>query len=394
MLDGARFPSLGRPSSFEVDTSGAGLGELAIQCRGPNGNVPVDVRPTSAGKYIVSYIPNHRGEYNIRFMFNGEDITGSPYTTFVTDPTQIVTHGEGLNQAVAHSESKFFITLYGADKRDLDVKGEGPDGRFPVKIDESSESPDTYDVRYTPKGIGEHKIYVSHASIPVRGSPFVVKVADPTQVKFATHINGSKPKQYVVQNKVDIPVEVPRSAGDGNLEASVLGPDNSITAASVEEEQDGYHHIRFVPRTAGEHKVRVLYGGQEVSSPYSIQVHEAVTAKVKEVEPYYAKQEVRDVCLLCYTLYVLVVKLCSGTLDASGPPLKGAGTRIGGGGGGGALLLLQGHGDEWCITRKQYTRHLTERKYTIFYFTWATESFIFYFLYIPCLITVYLIQKP
>lgn len=94
----ARNPLIGRPASFDVDTSGAGLGELAIQCRGPAGNVPVDVRPTGPGKYNVSFIPNKPGEYNIHFVFNGDDIPGSPIKTIVNDPNRIVAHGEGLHQ--------------------------------------------------------------------------------------------------------------------------------------------------------------------------------------------------------------------------------------------------------------------------------------------------------
>lgn len=93
-----RNPLLGRPASFDVDTSGAGLGELAIQCRGPAGNVPVDVRPTAPGKYNVSFIPNKPGEYNIHFVFNGDEIPGSPIKTIVNDPNRIVAHGEGLHQ--------------------------------------------------------------------------------------------------------------------------------------------------------------------------------------------------------------------------------------------------------------------------------------------------------
>lgn len=94
----ARNPTIGRPSSFDVDTSGAGLGELAIQCRGPVGNVPVDVKPTAPGRYNVSFTPNKPGEYNIHFVFNGDDIPGSPVKTIVSDPSRIVAHGDGLHQ--------------------------------------------------------------------------------------------------------------------------------------------------------------------------------------------------------------------------------------------------------------------------------------------------------
>lgn len=97
-VENGRKSAIGRPTSYEVDTSGAGLGELAIQCRGPDGNVPVDVRPIAPGKYNVSFIPNKSGEYNVQFVFNGEDIPGSPLKALVNDPKRVVAHGDGLHK--------------------------------------------------------------------------------------------------------------------------------------------------------------------------------------------------------------------------------------------------------------------------------------------------------
>ena len=107
LSENSRQSALGRPTSYEVDTSGAGLGELAIQCRGPGGNVPVDVRPTAPGKYNVTFIPNKPGEYSTHFVFNGEDIPGSPVKCLVNDPTRIVAHGDGLHQVTHHVISQW-----------------------------------------------------------------------------------------------------------------------------------------------------------------------------------------------------------------------------------------------------------------------------------------------
>ena len=286
--DGARFPSLGRPVTFEVDTCNAGLGELAIKCQGPKGNVPVDVRQTTPGKYNVCYTPDQQGQYDIRFHFNGQDIIGSPYTTFVTDPTAIVAQGDGLQRAVADSQAEFTVSLYGgAQKRQVDAHGEGPDGRFAVHLQESPDSPNSLNLSYIPKGVGEHKIYVSHANHPVRGSPFTVKVADPSQVKFTSEL----PQHYELKGDVDVPLSVPSSAGEGDIEASVVGPDQKSVPVNVVKEADDVRQIRFLPRMAGEHTVHVTFAGREVSgSPYKVQVHD----KVEEEQPLRAVQEVRQ----------------------------------------------------------------------------------------------------
>lgn len=284
--ENGRKSAIGRPTSYEVDTSGAGLGELAIQCRGPDGNIPVDVRPTSPGKYNVSFIPNKPGEYNIQFVFNGEDIPGSPVKTLVNDPRRIVAHGDGLHKVSADEEAEFYISLQGAGDGELTVYGEAPYGDFPVDLLQSPTEKDTYIVRYTPLGVGEHKIHILFAGEPVAGSPYIVKVVDPRQVKIASDKLEKEPKRFTVRHEVDIPVQVPGSAGEGQLEATVLGPDQMSVPSTVTKENDGYH-IRFVPRQTGQHKVMVMYGGKEVSgSPYSIRIRDSTNkrVKVKEME--------------------------------------------------------------------------------------------------------------
>ena len=112
------------------------------------------------------------------------------------------------------------------------------------------------------------------------------KVVDPRQVKIASDKLEKEPKRFTVRHEVDIPVQVPGSAGEGQLEATVLGPDQMSVPSTVTKENDGYH-IRFVPRQTGQHKVMVMYGGKEVSgSPYSIRIRDSTNkrVKVKEME--------------------------------------------------------------------------------------------------------------
>lgn len=90
-------------------------------------------------------------------------------------------------------------------------------------------------------GVGIHKIHVLYNGEPIRGSPFLVKVADPSKVKFIPIKSG---KGSVVGREVDVPVLVPREAGEGTLEAEVVDSDLQTVPSSVTLESDGYHHIR------------------------------------------------------------------------------------------------------------------------------------------------------
>ena len=79
-------------------------------------------------------------------------------------------------QVTTDSEAEFFITLQGAGDGELKVYGEAPYGHFPVDLLQSPDEKDTYIVRYTPKGVGVHKIHILFAGEPVKGSPYIVKV--------------------------------------------------------------------------------------------------------------------------------------------------------------------------------------------------------------------------
>lgn len=97
---------------------------------------------------------------------------------------------------------------------------------------------------YTCPGIGVHKIHVLYHGEPIRGSPFLVKVADSSKVKFIPR-PFKDGKGHVVHRDVDIPVHVPREAGEGTLEAEVVDPDLQTVPSTVTLESDGYHHIRL-----------------------------------------------------------------------------------------------------------------------------------------------------
>lgn len=79
-------------------------------------------------------------------------------------------------QVAKDCEAEFFITLHGAGDGELKVYGEAPYGHFPVDLLQSPKEKDTYIVRYTPQGVGEHKIHITFAGEPVKGSPYIVKV--------------------------------------------------------------------------------------------------------------------------------------------------------------------------------------------------------------------------
>lgn len=168
----------------------------------------------------------------------------------------------GLYQVRLHEREEFLVSLHGAGKGQLEITGVSPSGEtVPVDLQLSESEPDTYIVNYTPSEIGEHKIYVKFAGVNVRGSPFVVKVADPSKVLVQMSSLTEAQNAMMVGKEVVIPLEILPGAGEGELEADITGPGDVAVESSFTRQADTLYHFRFIPPVAGEYVIKMFYGG-------------------------------------------------------------------------------------------------------------------------------------
>lgn len=144
----------------------------------------------------------------------------------------------------------------------MEIAAVSPSGEtVPVDLQLSDSEPDTYVISYTPMEIGDHMIYVKFAGINVRGSPFIVKVADPSKVLVQMSSLTEAQDAMVVDREVVIPLEILPGAGEGELEAEIAGPGDVAVESSFTRQSDTLYHFRFIPPVSGEYIVKVLYGG-------------------------------------------------------------------------------------------------------------------------------------
>ena len=67
-------------ADFTVDTTQAGgVGKLVIDCKGPNGPVPVEIKDNEDGTFSCSYNPKDVGEHQVTVDFNNKSAGESPY---------------------------------------------------------------------------------------------------------------------------------------------------------------------------------------------------------------------------------------------------------------------------------------------------------------------------
>ncbi|GLH04456.1 Uncharacterized protein GBIM_10161 [Gryllus bimaculatus] len=135
----------------------------------------------------------------------------------------------------------------------------------PAQVKETG-APHAFQVEFTPRTAGEHRIMLAYRQVPVAGSPFSCKVYDVSAIRVTGAAHGlvSKPVTFLVET---------REAGPGNLEVTVNG---GRVPTSAQAQGPHTYAISFTPREAVPHTVDLRFNGEDVpGSPFECLVSEA-----------------------------------------------------------------------------------------------------------------------
>lgn len=78
-----------KPVKFVIDTKGKPPpdGSFEVVAKGPRTEVVATLTAANYGDYDASFIPNEPGEFEVSAQVQGDEITGSPFTISVVDPS-------------------------------------------------------------------------------------------------------------------------------------------------------------------------------------------------------------------------------------------------------------------------------------------------------------------
>ncbi|PSN34738.1 hypothetical protein C0J52_17746 [Blattella germanica] len=289
--------SVGKTLQFMVDASQAGEGNLEITISARGHNIPTQVHPQGNARFAVSFVPIEPTDHVISINFNKESVPGSPFLARVQgdSPHQILVSGSSLSSAAVGKTSFFTVsnvagtaTYYHCYPL-LRLTLTGPNGQsVPAQVKDTGSQ--TFQVEFSPRVAGEHRIAVAYRKVAIAGSPFSCKVYDVKAIKVKDVAKGivAKPITFLGLEKVAVNraamfcVEADPSLGRPDVQ--VLSPTRRPLTVDVGVQAGGRYTVHFTPTDVGDHSVEVKLAGVHVEgSPFLVKAYDAAKVKVTDI---------------------------------------------------------------------------------------------------------------
>ena len=280
---------IGRPTFFQVDTSRAGIGELSVTITSVGGapvSADINTHPTQKGCYEVKYIPNRAGEISINISWIEQPVPNSPFFVNILDLSSFTVSGRQVTGAQCAKVGKpVSMDVKGVtDIADLYVMIQHPDGHT-SNANIKAKGVDEAECTYTPTRVGKDDVFVKIASEDVPGSPFTVKVVDPSQCS-VSHREPTAGKQGLAHHKVTFTV----AASEANIHGVLveLQTPSGHQDLLLEPKSDGFNIGSFVPVGTGNYSIIVTCAGENVrGSPLNIVVSDPAKCAILDTIPRY-----------------------------------------------------------------------------------------------------------
>ena len=280
---------VGRPAFFQADTSRAGIGVLNVTISLVGGapvSADVNASPTHKGCFEIKYIPNREGKITIDVSWSEQPVPGSPFTVEILDPNAFTITGAQVTGGQCAKVGKpVLMEVKGVmDIADLYVMVQHPDAHTSTAT-VKPKGKEVAECTYTPTRVGKDDIFVKVAGEDVSGSPFTVRVVDPSQCSVSAR-EPTAGKPGVAHRKVTFAV----SASEANVQGIVveLKTPTGVQELTLEPKKDGFNIGSFVPVSTGNYTVIVACGGENVrGSPLSIVVSDPDKCAILDTIPRY-----------------------------------------------------------------------------------------------------------
>eukprot|EP01119_Soliformovum_irregulare_P015542 TRINITY_DN437_c0_g1_i1.p1 TRINITY_DN437_c0_g1~~TRINITY_DN437_c0_g1_i1.p1 ORF type:complete len:1056 (-),score=389.88 TRINITY_DN437_c0_g1_i1:223-3369(-) len=279
---------------------GKGGDHVTVEVKGPNGDVPVELKDNGDGTYVADYEPTALGPHTVEVKLVGDHVAKSPYHVTVRDPAdkdKTEVSGPGIKTGIPNGVPTW-VDIVAKDSNgdpitsgndNFAVQVQGPNGPVDVELVDNDDG--TYKAKYTPTDLGDHVVEVKLGQDHVANSPYNVLSRAPAHPK-NTEIKGPGVKDGVPE-QVETFFDILAKDADGKdvehggdrFQVEVTGPNNVKAPATVNDNEDGTYHVTYTAPCVGPFTVEVTLQDEHVAdSAYKLKVRERGDASKSTAE--------------------------------------------------------------------------------------------------------------
>ncbi|KAE9413648.1 hypothetical protein Angca_008647 [Angiostrongylus cantonensis] len=263
---------LRQATTVHVDRRQAGVGELVVEVTDPTGALlKAENLKSPSGEDIVTFLPSQTGPHRVNINVAGFPIPGYPRTVIVSEQQQPTVYGAAVDHSIKIDEPASLIFDPKGNNGGLKVSVVGPrDNKVRHKVIRRPNG--TSEVAFSPEEVGAHIVHIDFNNKPIAGSPFTVRVVDPSKVvvnDLDMDRDGSFLLRLGQQNVFDVDAT---AAGPGKLRAEVRNSESTLLGDGPAVDDLGYgkHRVAFTPKQPGRYSIYLYWNELPVESAFPV----------------------------------------------------------------------------------------------------------------------------
>ncbi|KAG9511032.1 Filamin-A [Fragariocoptes setiger] len=258
---------INKTGAFVIETGGyAQAKDFDVIISDPAGSpIPVQCYDQQNGSLQAEWTPLRVGIHQISVLYNGNHVTGSPFTSQVFDVSSIMIQNVKSFVYPINEKITFNLDRKDAGYGDLSVTVTSPLGRdLPIDVRSNGEHGET--VSFIPTVAGKYKISITFSGFEVPGSPITFIAQDPRD-KVIT--KGSGLKRAIANETNSFEIETTSS---GELKVRIECGDREIVP-KLDKKSEKSYLVRYKPASVGHATISVFWNGEHVTgSPFKVPI--------------------------------------------------------------------------------------------------------------------------
>ncbi|XP_048246439.1 filamin-C-like isoform X5 [Haliotis rufescens] len=275
--DGLSLVPVNKTASFNVQTRGAGGGNVSVDITSPSGQqVPARISGNGTNGYTVEYTPREIGTYLVSTSLSGIQIKGSPFRVKTYDPSLVKV--SKIPQGVVGTPTKFIVDASAAGEGTLEIAVSASGRNIPNQA--RALGGGRFEVSFVGREATRHKAVLTYNGEHIPGSPFWVDFMD------ASHITATGEGLSLVpcHRQTHFTVNAPGAALP-DLNIRLTGPDGREVPTRIRDVKgDQHYRVEWTPTSIGDYKAVIEYADMPIKgSPFTVKAFDAANVKISKI---------------------------------------------------------------------------------------------------------------